>query len=179
VITAVPNATPIIWGCVTGVTDPAVTETDDVTVTEGELLERETVTPPDGAGDNVTGNGAGWFGPIVTLAGRLITPLIPVPTTETLAVVCDTFGALATIDADPGATPVTGTLTLAAPATNVTLPGTVATLGLLELRLTVKAVGAGAERVSVRICAAIPLMVRFGGEKLSAPLTWTAWLAGV
>ena len=76
----------MIWGCAAGVTAPAVIKTVGVTLTAGSLLESATVTPPAGAGtDNVTGKGAGWFGPIFTPEGRLILPVTPPRATVTLA----------------------------------------------------------------------------------------------
>jgi len=144
----------------------------DVTVTAGPLLDRETTTPPAGAGvDKVTGNGAGWFGPIVTLTGRPIAPLLGAPATEMEAVALVRFGALATMDAGPGAMPVTGTPMLAPPAGNVTLPGTVAAAGLLEFSVTLTAVGAGAERFSWRVWTVEAVRVGFDGEKLNDPFT--------
>ena len=67
----------------------------------------------------------------------------------TLAVVSAMFGNwLAWITADPGDTPVTGTLVLAELAGIVTVARTLATNGLLELRLMVRPPGgAGTERI--------------------------------
>jgi hypothetical protein len=75
----------------------------------------------------------------------------------------------------PAATPVTATVALVAFAANVTVKGTVATNGLLELRVTVKPpAGAGADKVSVRFWVAVPVIVRLAGEKLIARPTTTA-----
>ena len=53
--------------------------------------------------------------------------------------------------AEPGATPVTGTVTLVVPARKVTDAGTVATPVLSEIKLMVcPPAGAGADRFSVR-----------------------------
>src|SRR5450631_2725941 len=98
----------MIWGCEAGVTAPAAMKTVGVIVTAGSPLASETVTPPAGAGtDNVTGKGAGWFGPIITFAGRLILPLGTPKVTVTLAPAFVKFGALALIDVVPVATGVT------------------------------------------------------------------------
>lgn len=168
---AAPRETPRIWGCVSGLTNPAAMNTLGVTTTEGALLDRETVTPPGGAGvDKVIGKGAGWFGPIVTLAGRPIAPLPETPATEMPAIAFVRLGAFATIDAEPGATPVTGTPTLEEPAGNVALPGTVAA-GLLEFSATVKPVGVGAERFSWRLWTEDTVKFRFDCEKFNAPVT--------
>jgi hypothetical protein len=76
------------------------------------------------------------------------------------------LGPLAVIVADPADMAVTGTDTLAAPAANVTAGGTAAMLVLLEAKLTVKAVDAGADRFSVRFCVPVPLIARLVCEKL-------------
>jgi hypothetical protein len=86
--------------------------------------------------------------------------------TVTLAAALARFGALAVIVTDPADTLVTGTATLVAPAPKLTVAGAVATLRLLELRLTASTDGAGADRFSVRFCIAVPLIVRLPGEKL-------------
>jgi hypothetical protein len=71
-----------------------------------------------------------------------------------------------------------------APAGRVAVAGTVATDGLLELRFTVSADAAAVERLRVRFCAALPLIVRVPGDKLivmlwdgPAPVTCTCTLA--
>ena len=79
----------------------------------------------------------------------------------------------------PGATPVTGTLTLVAPAEKVTVEGTMATAVLAELRLTVKPLaGAGPDRLSVTFVVADAKTVCLR-LKLSDPVTWTCWLVAV
>ena len=86
--------------------------------------------------------------------------------TVTPALVLGIFVALAVIVTDPAVTPVTGTGTLVPPAGTVTVAGTVATAGLLELRLTVRAEAACPERFSIRFCVASALIVRLTGQKL-------------
>jgi hypothetical protein len=76
--------------------------------------------------------------------------------------------ALAIMVADPAATPVTGTDTVVAPAAKLTDAGTVATAGLLELRLTTSPDEAGADRFIARFCVAVPPMLMVAGEKLMA-----------
>ena len=74
--------------------------------------------------------------------------IMPGAATVTLVEALAIFGVvvLAVIVADPGATPVMGTLTLVALAGTVTVSGTVAAAVLLELRLNVKPeAGAGTE----------------------------------
>ena len=74
--------------------------------------------------------------------------------------------------AEPAATPVTGIVTVVAPAANVSVVGTLATPGLSELRLMVRPLsGAGAERSSATNCLLLPVMVKLGGEKLSVMVT--------
>ena len=117
------------------------------------------------------------MGPNCTLAGRVMAPGGVAPATVTIAVALDRYGPLAAIEAEPAATPVTGTLATVTPAAKVTLSRTVTALGLLETRLTGRAVDTGPESVSVRFCSAPALMDRLGGDRLKAPLTWTTWLA--
>src|SRR5207237_1360577 len=86
---------------------------------------------------------------------------------------------LAWITVVPGATPVTGTFALIAFAAIITVPGTVATPGLVELRLTVRPpAGAALESVSVKFCVVVPEIVRFCGEKPMVAVTWTVPEAG-
>src|SRR5437016_7227691 len=74
--------------------------------------------------------------------------------------------ALAVIVADPDPVELTGTDALAMLEPKLTVAGTVATPGLLELTLTVRPpAGAGAFRVSVRLCVKTPLKVKLPGEK--------------
>src|SRR5437868_4440687 len=155
---AVPILTPVMVGCVAGVVAPAAIVTVGVTVTmlvsllpsvtvkaEGAGAEREIVSVPPA--------------PMETLAleGTTTFPLTP---TFTVAVASGMNGlALAWMIALPSATEVTGTLTLVADAGKVTVLGTVATLGVAELRFTTKPVdGAGAERFRRIFCVPIPVM---------------------
>jgi hypothetical protein len=128
------------------------------------LLTSATLTPPGGAGvPSVTGNGADWLGPTVIFEGRLIAPGA---VTVTLAVVSGTLGsALAWMVVEPPLTPVTGTVTLLAPVAKFTVGGTVATLELSELRLTVRPpAGADADRVRATFCVAVPEMEMVAGK---------------
>jgi hypothetical protein len=81
----------------------------------------------------------------VALDGTTTFPVVP---TFTVAMASGMNGvALAWITALPIETEVTGTLTLVADAGKVAVLGTVATLGVAELRFTTRPVdGAGAER---------------------------------
>jgi hypothetical protein len=79
----------------------------------------------------------------------------------------------------PGPTAVTGTMVVFAPATKLTVAGTVATAVLLELRLIVTPPkGASAESVSVRFCVPLP-KVTLDGLKTTVAVTCTDELAGV
>jgi hypothetical protein len=82
---------------------------------------------------------------------------------------------------EPDATGVTGTLAVVDPAAKVTVAGTVATEGLLELRLTMTSIDGGPDRVSVRFCGVFPVSARLGGVKLmeKPEVTCTCALAGI
>src|SRR6185436_438547 len=118
---------PVTCGGVAAVVAPCgMTTLAGVTVTfEVSLLARVTVTPPAGAGaDSTTTKAADWPRLTGVLAGALIAPV-----TFTVAVAVAgkfTTVALAVITADPGASPVTGTGTLAASGAKLTVAGTVA-----------------------------------------------------
>ena len=149
---AEPMLTAVTVGCVVGVVAPAAMNTvaADTVILVVSLLVKATVTPPAGAGTGkVTAYGVDW--PIATevFVGR---PMVPALTTFTVAVVSGTFGeALPWITVEPMLIPVTGTVTLVVPAPKVTLAGTVAVVGFVEVRLMVKPLaGAAADRVSVR-----------------------------
>jgi hypothetical protein len=95
--------------------------------------------------------------------------------TVTLAVVSAMAGkALACIVAVPAVTPVTGTVMLVAFAAKAIVEGTVATAGLLELKLRIKPPGgAGADKFKVRFCVAPPRIERLTGEKVAERPTVT------
>jgi len=170
-----PKLTPVTCGWIAGVVCPAaiVTVVGETVTLAVSLLDRATVTPPDGAAaGNVTANAADWLGPTVTFDGR---PMVPALTTVTLAVVSAMLGReLAWMVVVPGVTLVTGTVTLVALAAIVTVAGTVATPVLLELKLkATPPAGAGADKFSVRFWVAIPVMVPVLGEKLAVAVTCT------
>jgi hypothetical protein len=117
---------------------------------------------------------------IVTLAQQAPYQVIETLLSEamvTVAVAVPKPGAVAVIVTDPAATPVTGTLTLPEPAAPFTVTGTVATLGLLELRVTISPPAAADDRFRVRFCVEPTLTVKplTGEKKLLPPLavTWT------
>ena len=133
-IFATPRFTAVTCGCVVGVNCPAaiVTFAGDTVTFEESLLANETVTPFEAAGEgSVTGNGTERPRPIVTLDGRMIGAEL---TTDTFAILSGAPAALAWTVANPGATPVTGTITLVVNAAKLTLAGTVAIVVSLELR---------------------------------------------
>jgi hypothetical protein len=91
----------------------------------------------------------------------------------TPAVVSAMFGnRLAWMFAVPIDTPVTGTVTLVAPAAKLTVDGTVAAPVLSELRLMVNPLdGAAPDKVSVRFWVVGPVMVTLDGEKPTVAFT--------
>src|SRR5579884_3524288 len=154
-----PTLTPVTCGCVAGRVAPEAMVTvlgDTVTLVES-LLERVTVTPPFGAGvDN-------WIASVADCPSvRLVfcgTVTEPGWATDTLVVVLTIFGVavLAVMMADPGATPVIGTVALVALAANVTVAGTVAAAVLFDDRLNVKPeAGAATDNTSVTFWVAVP-----------------------
>src|SRR5262245_42364808 len=111
------------------------------------LLDRVTNAPPGGAGTaSVIGKGTDSPRGTLTLGSTM--PLC----TVMFAVVSAIFGsALAWMTVVPSLTPATGTVTVLEPLAKVAVPPTVATVGLLELRLTMSPpAGAGPERFNVR-----------------------------
>ena len=149
--------------------------TDSVTA-EVSLLESATVTPPVPAGDpSVTWNGDCCPGANATLAGRVITP-----ETDTVAVVSGILGILlAWMVAEPGARAVTGTCTVGEFPANVTVEGTDATVGSVEIRLIITPpAGAGNDRVRVRFCVPRPENESDGGANTAFAITCTVELAG-
>jgi len=172
---AVPRPTPVTIGWDAGVVCPApmVTVDGEIVTFEASLLFRVTVTPEGVAVESETANTADCPSPTVTLEVRLIPPSV---VTVTFAVVSARLGALAWITAVPRDTPVTGTVTLLAPAAKETLNGTVATPGLAELSPTVRPeAGAGPDKFRVKSCVVNPVIVRFCCAKLRA-LTCTGAL---
>jgi len=82
----------------------------------------------------------------------------------TLAVASATLGkAPPVMVAEPDAKPVTRTVALVAFAAKLTVGGTDATPGLLELKGIVRAVGVGADRFSVRYCAPLEFITTLPG----------------
>jgi hypothetical protein len=82
----------------------------------------------------------------------------------TLAVAGEIPVALAVMTVEPGATPVTGTLTFVAPAAIEIDAGTVATPVWLDARLTVSPpAGAGPDSTKVRGRVAVPEICKVAG----------------
>ena len=82
--------------------------------------------------------------------------------------------ALAWMVAEPVDTPETGTVAVVVFCGKNTVAGTVATDGLLELRLTVRPpAGADADKFRVRFCVVGPTIVAFCGRKLTFAVTCT------
>ena len=127
---------------------------------EVSLLDRLTVTPPGGAGEErLTANMVDCPRD-ATIPGARTTA--PAACTVIAAVALAMFGAaaLAVMVALPCAMGITGTLTVVAEAANVTVAGTVAASVLLDVRFTVKPpAGAGPDRFNARFCGEDPEMV--------------------
>ncbi len=168
VITADPAPRPLTCAGVCENVFPAAMKIAGVTEAVVRLLlARETVTPPAGAGAlNETASVADWFTPTVKLAGREIAPADTL-VTVTMAFAPAIPGALAVILTEPAEMPVTVTDVLVTPAPKLTVAGTVATAGLLELRFTASPVESGAESCKTRFPVALPLIVRLPGAKLN------------
>ena len=127
---------------------------------EVSLLDKVTVTPPAGAGeDRLTANMVDCPSD-ATIPGARTTD--PAACTVISAVALAMFGAaaLAVMVALPGAMGVTGTLTVVAEAANVTVAGTVAAPVLLEVRFIVRPpAGAGPDRLNARFWGEDPEIV--------------------
>ena len=140
----------------------------------GSLLTSVTVTGDCGAKDKLMPRFKDWPRAVFRVAG---TSMMPADWTVTLRVASGMFAALAWITADPADPPVTGTFTLVAFAGKFTVAGTEATLGLLDVRLTVRPLdGAGAERFSAIFDDVGPAIVKLGCAKLMVAVTCTGWV---
>ncbi len=167
----VPTLLPLITGCVPGAVCPAGIKTLAGTMVAmvGSTIEKFTVVPPSGAADeSETLKAALCPTPTVGVAGRLIEPSVA---TVTAAVVSARIELLAWITAWPLIKECTGTWTLVAFVGKLTVLGTVATVGVSELRLTVTPAGAGAESVSVRLPSPPVPIVSWFGLKASVAVT--------
>ena len=157
---------PVTCGGVAGASVPPAMKTLGVTAAfEVSLLFSMTVTPPAGAGaGKIIARATDCPNVTVVLGGRRIAAD---DVMVTPAVALGIPVALAVIVAEPAATPVTGTATLVVFAPKLTVGAALATPALLELRLIVNPPdGAGPDRISVRFCVAVPVIVRLAGEKL-------------
>jgi hypothetical protein len=178
VMLADPNLTPVTIGWVVGVVCPAAIKTlGGICAVDGSLLVRATVTPFTGAPVNkLIGKGLDWFGPTVTLAGRVMAPNF---TTETLAVALVWPAAFAVMVAEPVATPVTVKVPVE-PVAMVTLDGTVTIpFGLALRNTTTPAGGTGPDRVMVPfVLDPEPTTVESSANVMPTTDTFTATLAG-
>src|SRR6266404_683978 len=132
---AVPILRPFNCGCVAGAVSPAPISrvAGDTDTFDGSLLTRVSVRPPAGAGEgSVMESPMDWPRPSPMLDGTTIAPRF---TTVMLAVVSASAGRrlawTTAVAADAPA--VTGTLALVALAAKLTVAGTLAADGLLEL----------------------------------------------
>jgi hypothetical protein len=171
VMFAVPTLTPVTWGWVVGVVAPAaiVTEAGAIVTREGLLLTRLIVTGFAGATDKLTLKGTDCDSPTEVLAGNVIPPPL---WTDTLAAASGMLGsAAAWIVVAPRATAVIWTEALSDWAGIVTVAGTVAMPVLSERRLSVRAVGVGADSFTVTFWLVIPVMVICAGTKDTLAVT--------
>jgi len=177
-----PKFKPVICGWVAAAVDPAAMKTlpGDTATVEGSPLLKLTVTPPASAGvPKVRAKVTDWPRGTLKFAGR---PIAPEVTTLTVAVMSPYAGsAFEWIVAVPGPALVTGMDTPELFAATVTEAGTVATPGLLELKLKAKPpAGAGEDKLSERFCVTpIPVIVRFAGRRPCAVPTSTTSVSPV
>src|SRR5579884_2528808 len=138
-------------------------------------LARFTVTCCVAADGSVTAKVVDCAGAMVTFAGsRIAFP----DCTVTAAVALGVFGAVAVavMVVPPTLTPVIGSGAVVAFLAIVTDAGTLTTPVGLALRLTVRAAGAGADRVSVAFWVVVPVIeIGVGVIVMLAP-TCTVWL---
>ncbi len=162
-----PAPAPVTDGCARGAVAPAgiTTVKGDTAATDGSELASVTETVKAAGLPNATGKLTELPVVTVTFAGNKMPPAGG-PVTTTVAPALAKPGALAVIVAEPAAKPVTGTGRLVTPVGKVAVAGTVATDGLLELKFTVNPDAAAVERLRVRFCAALPLIVRVAGDRL-------------
>jgi hypothetical protein len=165
VIVAAPKPVAVSVGAAAGAVAPAamVTVAGDTDTFDGSLLFNTRVTA-DGAGDDrLIVNGAFDWPKVSDGAVRLIAMF----STVIVAVASGMFAVVAVMVALPAPTPVTGTVALVTPVAKLTVAGTVATAELLEVRVATSPPGGGTwERLSVRFCVPVPLMVAVAGEKV-------------
>jgi hypothetical protein len=170
-----PRLTPVTVGCVVGAVWPAgmVTLDGEIVTLDVLLLDRLTVTPPAGAAaGRVIANGVVW--PKFTVVVPVGVPIVPALVTVTFSVVSTMFGEeLAWITVEPAETPVTATVTLFELAVIVAVAGTVATPGVLEVKLRTTAAGVVADSVIVTFWLTKPAMLMGEGEKVMLPFTCT------
>jgi len=150
---------------VTGVIDPAGTRTvdGDTLTLVGSLLVRSTLSPFPVAGvDRVTVRVPVWLNPMVAGADRLTDPG---GATVTVAVASGMLGALTWITVVPTPTLITRAPMPVELALMVTLGGTVATLGLLDVRVkSMPPAGAGPDSVKIKVARfPFPRIVRVAG----------------
>jgi len=181
---AVPKLTPVTVGCTGGVVWPVaiVTLGSDMVTLLLSVLARAMVTGAAAGDDRLTGKAAVTLSPRAPLAGRLIVPVPEPVETVTLVTALAMPGVRDTavmVDV-PCPTAVNNTLTVVEFAAKLTLAGTVTTLVLLEVRLTVRPPGgAAAERFRATFCVVIPVIETVGEAKLMIVATCTRLLAAV
>src|ERR1017187_639465 len=154
-----------------------VTLLAEIVTLDVSLLASATVTLLAGACDKATASVAPCPKPTLALVGRIMAPGLSTVTFVGAFAIVDAT-AVAVIVVGPAPTEVTTTFIVVAFAGKTTLGGTVATLGLLEVRLTVSPTeGAGAERLSATFCVVTPVIVTVGEANVMMAVTFTAALA--
>jgi hypothetical protein len=175
-----PMFTPVIVGWVDGVVWPErmVTDAGETVTFVGSWLRSPMVRLAGAVLARVMGNATDAPRPTVGLDGKFT---VTGAETVTLAVASGIFGRLlAWITVEPAATGVTRTVAVVCPELNVAVPGTVATPGVLDVTFTVMPLaGAGADKVKVRFCGAVPTMVRADGLNVTVEFTCTPAMACV
>src|ERR1017187_7671995 len=148
-----------------------VTLLGEIVTLDVSLLASATVTLLAGACDKATTSVAVWPKPTVALVGRTMAPGLSTVTLVVAFAIVDAT-AVAVIVVGPALTEVTSTFIVVAFAGKTTFVGTVATLVLLEFRLTVSpTAGAGAERLSATFCVVIPVIVTVGEANVMMAVT--------
>lgn len=153
---------PEIIGWEAGTVCPAgmVTVPGEILTLLESLLCSVMVTGEDGAADSATAIGAVWPNARVAVLGKVTDPAAA---TVTFRVVSGMPVAEAWITALPAVPPVTGTFTLVEFAGNLTVAGTLATLGVVEESETVRPeFGAGPDSVSAMFDVPAPVIASDG-----------------
>jgi len=173
VIVAVPATPPVTWTTCVGTVCPAGTTTlvGDILAEPPLFVVRVINTAVGNVLASLMESGATSPGATVSVAGIMMSTT---GETVTSAVASVRFGALARTMALPTLTPVTEIVAVVAVAAMVTVgEPTVTTVGSLELTLNViPPVGAGPDKVKVRLLVSEVPRVTGTGERAMVAVTW-------